>query len=155
MKAGPTIGASKPAPAPDPGPSLGAARAVLDQPAAIRGPGWARSVVLLSRIALEDAVARFWAGTEPGMQHASGKARFVALRYYLGDPDIARRAHHRWTVLSDATHYGGYDLAPTAAELRVWMTDVETFVAGLETDAHAAPLAAGAHSPPVDVAPHG
>jgi hypothetical protein len=131
VSGGPAIGASKRAPLHNPGPTIAAARAVLEQPAAIRGPGWARSVALLARIALEDAVARFWARTEPGMQQASGKARFVALRYYVPDSDIARRAHHRWTVLSDATHYSGYHFAPTATELRAWLTDVEQLVAAL------------------------
>lgn len=133
----PTIGATRPAPRPRPAVALQAARVVLDRPDALTSPGWARSVALLARQALEDAVDAVWARHAPGMSQATGKSRFVALRYYVGDPDLARRAHHVWTRLSDASHHHGYDLAPTAAELRIWVdavADLVTQLADGETD---------------------
>jgi hypothetical protein len=124
----PAIGDSKPAPLSDPRTSLRDARVILDHPGALTSPGWVRSVVLLIRQALEDAVAAFWMRRAPGTEQASGKSRFVALRFYLDDPAVARRAHHTWAVLSDATHHHGYDLAPTAEELRTWFDTVTEIV---------------------------
>jgi hypothetical protein len=143
VTAPPTIGATRPAALPSPGSSLQAAQAILDRPAAIRGPGWARSVVLLARQALEDALNLFWVQRAPGMERATGKSRLVSLRYYLSEPEISRRAHHTWSVLSDATHYRGYDLAPTAAELRGWLTEVGELVAALDRETSATPAGTG------------
>jgi hypothetical protein len=128
----PAIGATRAAPVPSPEPSLRAARAVLARPEALAGPGWARSVVLLTRQALEDAVTAFWARRAPGMEQAAGKSRLVALRYYVDDPALAPQAHHIWCTLSEAAHHHGYDLAPTAAELRGWLDATQTIVDRLD-----------------------
>ncbi len=135
----PTIGATRPAPQPRPGDSLRAARVILDRPEALASPGWARSVALLARQALEDAVDAFWARHAPGMQRATRKSRFVALRFYIDDPDLARHAHHVWATLSDAAHYHGYDLAPTAGELRTWLHTVSDLVARLTSSSGGGP----------------
>jgi hypothetical protein len=135
----PTVGAPRPAPLPAPRASLEAARVVLDRPAAIRGAGWTRSVVLLTRQALEDALNQFWAQRAPGMERATGKSRLVSLRYYMSDTDVARRAHHTWSVLSDATHYRGYDLAPAATELQAWLTEVDELIPALQRSTRDSP----------------
>ena len=130
----PTTGATRPTPRSRPGDSLRAARLILDRPDALVTPGWARSVALLARQALEEAVEDFWARHAPGMRQATGRSRFVALRFYVDDPDLARHAHHVWATLSDASHHHGYDLAPTAGELRAWLDTVSDLVARLTTD---------------------
>lgn len=132
MTTRPEIGASRPAPVPSPVPSLRAARVILDRPDALASPGWARSVALLARQALEDAVDAFWARCSPGMQQATWKSRFVALRFYVDDPALARQAHHVWVTLSNASHHHGYDLAPTAGELRTWLDTVSRLTTWLE-----------------------
>ena len=51
-------------------------------------------------------------------------------------------------MLSDATHYNGYDLAPTAAELRSWLDCVDQVIDGLAPSAAGVDPASG-HSPTV------
>lgn len=131
MTAPPRVGDRRPAPLPSPGGSLLAARVILDRPDALASPGWARSVALLARQALEDAVDLFWARHAPGMQQASRTSRFIALRYYLADASFARGAHQLWATLSDASHHHGYELAPTAGELRGWVDAVTAMVGRL------------------------
>jgi hypothetical protein len=92
-------------------------------------------VALLARQALEDAVRAFWIRRAPGTERASGKARFVALRFYVDDPDLPRRAHQTWAALSDATHHHGYELAPTAVELRAWVVTVADLIDRLDAAA--------------------
>jgi hypothetical protein len=137
----PSIGDSRPSPLPSPEDSLVPARIVLDTPKALAGPGWSRSVVLLLRQALEDAVARFWIQRAPGMEQATRKSQFVALRLYVDDPATARREHHVWATLSDAAHHNTYDLAPTAAELRGWLDDVTDLVDRMARSGGAPPAA--------------
>ncbi len=127
----PSIGARRAAPVPDPGPTLRDARIVLDNPGALVSAGWACVVVVLARLALEDAVTAFWMHTAPGTELASGKARLVALRFYVDDPTVARQAHQTWAALSDAAHHRGYELAPTVAELRAWVDSVAEVVEAL------------------------
>lgn len=127
----PSIGARRAAPLPDPTATLRDARIVLDNAGAMGSPGWARGVVLLARQALEEAVSAFWMRRAPGTERANGKARFVALRFYVDDPDLPRRAHQTWAALSDATHHHGYELAPTAVELRAWVDTVADVIQGL------------------------
>ena len=145
----PEIGATRPAPPPPPpapGP-LRAARVILDRPGTIEGPGWARCVALLARQALDDAVSAFWDRRVPGMAGASGRSQLVALRFYVDDPALARHAHQTWATLSDATHHHGYELAPTAGELRAWLEAVSRIVERL--GAHDSEAAPPAGSPPV------
>lgn len=129
----PSIGARRAAPVPDPVPTLRDARIVLDEPGALVSMGWARAVVLLARQALEDAVTAFWMHRAPGTERASGKARLVALRFYVDDPAVARHAHQTWAALSDAAHHRGYELAPTVGELRAWVDGVAEVIDALST----------------------
>lgn len=118
---GPTAGPLRNAP-------LLAAEWLLARPHARGGAGWARSVVLLARQALEDAIDEFWTRRAPGMEHASGRSRLVSLRFYIDDPTLARLAEHTWCTLSDATHHHAYDLAPTGVELRSWLDTVADII---------------------------
>lgn len=112
---------------PTPQALLAAARATLDRPAALAGSAWARSTALLTRQALEIALAGYWTKRAPGMESCSGAAQLLALPFYLDDP-AARLAHETWAALSHACHHHAYDLAPTAAELRRWLEAAQTIV---------------------------
>lgn len=109
---------------------LAAARTVLDQPDALPGSAWARTTALLARQALETALAAYWRRTAPGTEDAPFTAQLLCLRSYA-DADIAAEAFQSWAALSDACHHHAYDLAPTAPELRRWLTATEPVVAGL------------------------
>ena len=75
---------------------------------------------MLTRQALETALAEFWATRAPGMESCSGAAQLLALPFYVDGP-AARSAHETWSALSHACHHHAYDLTPTAAELRGWI----------------------------------
>lgn len=140
----PKIGDTRPAPERRTGDPLRAARVILERPQALDNPCWARSVALLARQALEEAIADFWARNASGMHRATWRSRFVALRFYVEDPERARDVHHLWATLSEATHHQGYELAPTAGELRAWLDDVSRHDAWLRSDGPAGPLRGGA-----------
>jgi len=112
---------------PTPRALLAAAGATLDRPAALAGSAWARSTALLTRQALEIALADYWTKRAPGLETCSGTAQLLALPFYLDDP-TARSAHETWAALSHACHHHAYDLTPTAAELRSWLEATHAIV---------------------------
>ena len=85
---------------------------------------WPRAAALLTRQALESAVATFWSKQAPGVEQVSRKAQFLCLGRYLGDEPLAQRAHVAWSGLSGACHHHVYDLAPTREELQAWRDSV-------------------------------
>ena len=85
---------------------------------------WPRAAALLTRQALEVAVATFWAVKAPGVESCSKKAQLLCLGRYLGDEPLAQRAHVVWSALSASCHYHVYDLAPTREELQAWRDSV-------------------------------
>ena len=85
---------------------------------------WPRAAALLTRQALEVAVATFWSATAPGVESCSKKAQLLCLGRYLGDEPLAQRAHVAWSGLSASCHYHVYDLAPTLEELQAWRDSV-------------------------------
>lgn len=93
---------------------------------------WPRTAAFLARQALEDAVDARWAGnpiTAP-MCRASMWSRLSCLPAYL-DKQTARQVAFAYAALSGACHYHPYELAPTAAELSRWISDVEALIARL------------------------
>lgn len=111
------------------------ARAVLERPGSLPRATWPRTAALLARQAVEEAVAAHLARRAPGLERANRATQFVCLRWYVDDPAMARLAHEVWASLSHACHHHVYDLAPTAAELRAWLDDVDRLVrqlAGLQ-----------------------
>lgn len=84
---------------------------------------WPRTAAFLIRLALEHAVADFWARRVPQMRACSMRAQLVCLREYV-EGDLAERVHAVWAGLSRACHFHSYELGPTAAELRAWHTEV-------------------------------
>jgi hypothetical protein len=91
---------------------------------------WPRAAALLARQALEGGLDDFWLRQAPGVEECSAKAQLLCLPTYL-DKEIARKADHAWVTLSRATHHHPYELAPTAAELRGWVEDVEDVLVAL------------------------
>ena len=89
---------------------------------------WPRAAALLTRQALEVAVATFWSAQAPGVEDCSRKAQFLCLGRYLGDEPLAQRAHVTWGALSGACHHHVYDLAPTREELQAWRDSVSEVV---------------------------
>jgi hypothetical protein len=98
---------------------------------------WARSAALLTRQALESAVRTRLSTYAEGIDDAPFRAQLLCLQGVIADSDVARRANYLWAALSSATHHSGYELAPSAADLREWLAGVEQVVAVLErrTDA--------------------
>ncbi|MEZ5288038.1 MAG: hypothetical protein R2712_25235 [Vicinamibacterales bacterium] len=93
---------------------------------------WPRAAALLTRQALEVAVATFWSRVAPGVEGCSKKAQFLCLGRYLGDERLAQRAHVAWSGLSASCHYHVYDLAPTREELQAWRESVWQVVESTE-----------------------
>lgn len=85
---------------------------------------WPRVSALLARRALEASFVMLWERRSLDLQGCSVRAQLICLRSYLGDPDLAARTSHAWAALSRACHHHPYELAPTAAELRVWFAVV-------------------------------
>lgn len=94
---------------------------------------WARSAALLARQALEAAVRVKLDAYAQALDGASFRAQLLCLQGVVGDNDVARDASYLWSALSSATHHRGYELAPTAAELREWLAGVERLVSVLES----------------------
>jgi hypothetical protein len=113
--------------APTPLALLVAARTALDRPGGLGGSAWARSTALLTRQALEGALAAYWSARAPGMESCSAKCQLLALPFYVDDPNI-RAAHQTWAALSNACHHHAYDLSPTAVELRDWLDTSQAVV---------------------------
>lgn len=89
---------------------------------------WPRASALLACRALEATVNRLWERRTLDLQGRSMRVQLICLRTYLGDADLAARAGHAWSALSRACHHHPYELAPTAAELRGWLSIVEELI---------------------------
>lgn len=89
---------------------------------------WPRAAALLTRQALELALATYWSKAAPGVEACSKKAQFLCLGRYLGDEELAQRAHVAWSALSRGCHHHVYDLAPTREELLAWREAVAEVV---------------------------
>jgi len=109
---------------------LTAAREFVEQPEASTGTLWARSATLLTRQALEQAMAELLAARAPGTQAAPFSTQLLVLGEVLNDRELAARSGYVWSALSRASHQQGYELPPTAKELRRWI-DVVDALAGV------------------------
>lgn len=106
---------------------LAEARGALDGSAAWGG-AWQRAAAFLGRQALETVVRDVREGTGAAMGECSMAAQLVCLPFYMADADVARRARQGWYALSSACHAHPYELAPTVAELRGLLDEVEEFI---------------------------
>jgi hypothetical protein len=84
---------------------------------------WSRTTAFLLRKALEMCVREFWHRTRPGMERCRMRTQVLCLAEYV-DEATARRASGAWAALSAACHYHGYELNPTAGELRALHNEV-------------------------------
>ncbi|MEU8001140.1 hypothetical protein AB0B66_08280 [Catellatospora sp. NPDC049111] len=92
---------------------------------------WPRACAWLIRLALENELTAFWAGTCPPVtQVRSRRAQLLLLGGYA-TRDVSRQASQAWACLSRAGHQHSYELALTARELRRLCDDVNTVVAAL------------------------
>ena len=85
---------------------------------------WPRASALLGCRALESTVHRLWERRALDLRSCPMRVQLICLRIYLGDADLAARAGHAWSALSRACHHHPYELAPTAMELRGWLSVV-------------------------------
>jgi hypothetical protein len=99
---------------------------------------WPRAAALLLRHAQEEALRRYWRRVRPELARCPMHAQALCLETYLG-PDTARRWSTVWAGLSRACHYHGYELSPTAAELRAWRDETERLLAELSVTSTEAP----------------
>ena len=107
---------------------LSLARAMLGRVDPDTAGLWPRASALLGCRALEGAVQRLWERRTLDLQRCPMRVQLICLRTYLEDADLAERAGHAWSALSRACHHHAYELAPTAAELRGWLSVVEELV---------------------------
>ena len=89
---------------------------------------WPRAVALLTRQALEEALANLWKYRYPGMEEASWSTQLACLDQVLDDDTLVADVRMAWAWLSRACHHHHYELDPTAAELDRWIQQTERFV---------------------------
>lgn len=64
----------------------------------------------------------------PRMSQVPFTTQLLVLRALHPDDPSATTIAYTWSALSQATHFHGYELPPTAEALRGWIESVETFV---------------------------
>ena len=90
---------------------------------------WPRASALLTRQALEAALASYWSRRDLAqLAHATARSQFICLSV-LEDPGVASPVIMAWVELSNACHLHAYELAPTASELLGWIEIAESFAA--------------------------
>lgn len=89
---------------------------------------WPRAVALLTRQALEEALADLWRYPYPGMEDASWSTQLACLDEVLDDDTLVGEIRMAWVWLSRACHHHHYELDPTAAELDRWIRQTERLV---------------------------
>lgn len=114
---------------------LAAGRHLLGRAGSAGGGGtgvWPRAVAVLSRQALELALASLWQRKGLDMTGASARAQLLCLDEYVPDADVAADARFVWWALSRACHHHPYELAPVVGELEGWLSTVAGAVAAIE-----------------------
>ena len=105
--------------------------ALMTKPATGTRGLWPRATSWLLRLALEAALDRYWQQVAPSVAACrSRRAQLLMLRRYTS-ADMASRAAYLWWALSRAGHHHGYELAPTATELRHLHQEVSDMVEAL------------------------
>jgi hypothetical protein len=66
------------------------------------------------------------------MTRATMRSQLTCLPAYVNEA-VARQVAFAYAALSGACHYHSYELAPTAAELTLWIDAVEALIAELAT----------------------
>lgn len=107
---------------------LSAARVAVTNPDAGLDDAWPRAAALLTRQALEEAIAARLVDRIPEVDGLSMRVKLACLGE-LADPADAHEAAWLWARLSTACHHHPYDLAPTGAELSEWIDRTAAFTA--------------------------
>ncbi len=107
---------------------LDAARMVVNRPDPDLDGVWPRAAAFLARQALEDALDQLWDRNLPGMRYANRASQLACLGYASPDAELTDGIRVAWHALSRACHHHQYELAPTAAELEMWIGNVERLV---------------------------
>jgi len=103
---------------------LAAAHRLLDRPDAKTAPIWPRAAALLARQALEQGLDRYWRAKGLKLETLGTKPQLICLTGYLPGKDIAGRAVHAWSSLTQACHHHPYELQVDRAELKDWLAAV-------------------------------
>jgi len=109
---------------------LAAASRLLDQATPETAGLWSRAAALLARQALEQAVTTCLTRRHPVLPDTGYTAQLHALHAIVPAP-VAHRAAYVWSALSHATHHAGYELPPTQAALRGWLSTVDEIITAL------------------------
>jgi len=83
---------------------------------------WPRASALLGCRAVESAMGQWWERRSFDSRACPVRVQILCMRLSLGDRDLAARAGLAWSALDRACHHHAYELAPTATELRSWLT---------------------------------
>jgi len=110
---------------------LAAAMRLLDRPDAGNAGIWPRAAALLARQALEQGLDAYWRAKGLKLAAIGTKPQLICLAGYLPDPQIAGRASHAWSSLTQACHHHPYELATGHLELRALVSDVEAALASM------------------------
>ncbi len=102
---------------------LESAEVLLTTDHRIRGV-WPRACAWLLRLALEAALDGFWQLRAPQIVACHNRRAQILVLARYADADTTRRVGYLWWALSRIGHHHGYELAPTAAELRHLTTEV-------------------------------
>ena len=89
---------------------------------------WPRAASLLALQALGEGLARLWERHALDLRGCTMPTQLICLRSYLDDPGLAARTGHAWSALHRACHHHAYELAPTAGEIRSWLSVVGELV---------------------------
>ncbi|MEV0973697.1 hypothetical protein [Microtetraspora glauca] len=89
-----------------------------------------RAAAFLIRMALEACLADYWSRVAPGVERCAMQAQITCLNGYR-DRGTVRLAARSWAALSRTCHYHGYELSPTASELRGLHSEVTALAARL------------------------
>lgn len=112
---------------------LAAARIAVANPDTGLDDAWPRAAALLTRQALEQAIAARLVDRIPEVDDLSMRVKLACLGE-LGGPAEAHEAAWLWGRLSTACHHHPYDLAPTGAELAEWIDRTAALADGARRD---------------------
>jgi hypothetical protein len=97
----------------------------MNRPDPLTAGLWPRTAALLGRQALEAVLDELWRRKRLDLASCPTRIQLLCLPTYLGNAPLAARVAHAWASLSHACHHRGYDLAPTAGELKTSLAIVE------------------------------
>ncbi|WP_214104588.1 hypothetical protein [Acrocarpospora catenulata] len=93
---------------------------------------WPRATAFLIRLALESCLDDYWRRVQPGVERCDTRTQILCLTHYRGQ-ETSRLAARAWAGLSRACHYHGYELSPTASELRALHNEVGALLSRLSS----------------------